>query len=69
MNWAAKYQAKHDQYWPEVEQYFSNLPSHLFRPGVLLKNNLATFYADTGQFKDILHRDHDLPLLYLHFGC
>jgi hypothetical protein len=67
MNWAAKYQAKRDQYWPEVEQYFSNLPSHLFQQGVLLKNNLATFYADTGQFKDILHRDHDLPLLYLHF--
>ena len=34
---------------------------------MLLKNNLATFYADTGQFKDILSRPHDPPFLYLHF--
>jgi hypothetical protein len=67
VTWAAKYQPNRDQYWPEVEHFFANLPPHLFRQGVLLKNNLATFYSDTGQFKDILSREHDLPLLYLHF--
>jgi hypothetical protein len=67
MNWAAPYQAKRDQYWPEVEQFFSHLPPQLLKQGMLLKNNLATFYAETGQFKDILCRRHDHPLLYWHF--
>ena len=66
-NWAVKYQPRREQIWPEVEAYFANLPPHLFRQGVLLKNNLATFYADTGQFQDILCRSIDHPLLYLHF--
>ncbi len=67
MCWAAKYQANRDHYWPAVEQFFGRLPPRLFRQGVLLQNNLATFYADTGQFKDILARERDHPLLYLHF--
>lgn len=66
MNWAAPYQFKRDQYWLEVEQFFSRLPPQLLRQGMLLKNNLATFYAETGQFKDILCRRHDHPLLYWH---
>lgn len=66
MTWTAPYQRKRDQYWPEVEQFFSQLPPQLFQQGVLLKNNLATFYADTGQFKDILCRERDHPLLYWH---
>jgi hypothetical protein len=67
MNWAIPYQPKRDRYWPEVEAFFSHLPPYLFQQGVLLKNNLATFYADSGQFKDILGRDRNHPLLYLHF--
>jgi len=67
INGIAKCQSQRDQYWPEVEQYFSSLSPHLFRQGVLLKNNLAIAYSDTGQFKDILSRDRDHPLLYLHF--
>ncbi len=67
VNWAATYQAKRDQYWPEIEQFFAQLPPRLFRQDVLLQNNLATFYSDTGQFKDILCRERDHPLLYLHF--
>ncbi len=66
MSWASKHQAKREEFWPEVEQFFGHLPPRLFRQGVLLKNNLATFYSDTGQFKDILKRDHDHPLLCLH---
>ena len=62
-----RYKAKRDQFWPEVEQFFSNLPPSLYRQSVLLKNNLAIAYSDTGQFKDILSRDRDHPLLYLHF--
>lgn len=67
MNWAIPYQPKRDRYWPEVEAFFSHLPPHLFQQGVLLKNNLATFYTDSGQFKDMLGRERDHPLLYLHF--
>lgn len=66
-NWVVKYQPRREQIWTEVETYFANLPPHLLRQGVLLKNNLATFYADTGQFQDILSRNIDHPLLYLHF--
>jgi len=67
MKLTAKYQPKRDQYWPEVEQFFDSLPPNLFCQSVLLKNNLATFYSNTGQFKDILRREQDQPLLYLHF--
>jgi hypothetical protein len=67
VNWATKYQRQRDQFWPAVEHFFAQLPPRLFRQGVLLQNNLATFYADTGQFKDILCRERDHPLLYLHF--
>ncbi len=67
MNRITKYQPRRNQYWPEIERFFGDLPPRLFKQGVLLKNNLATFYADTGQFKDILSRDRDYPLLYLHF--
>ncbi|GIK40791.1 MAG: hypothetical protein BroJett011_46240 [Chloroflexota bacterium] len=67
MNWVVPYQSKRDRYWPEVEAFFSHLPPHLFQQGVLLKNDLATFYTDSGQFKDMLGRERDHPLLYLHF--
>lgn len=67
MNLTTPYQPSRDRYWPEIETFFSQLPPHLFRQSVLLKNNLATFYADSGQFKDILRRDRDHPMLYLHF--
>ncbi len=62
-----QYQPRREQIWPAVDQFFAGLPTPLFRQGVVLKNNLATFYSDTGQFKDILRREQDLPLLYLHF--
>jgi hypothetical protein len=67
LNWAARYQPHRSRYWPEVETFFTRLPPPLFQQAVLLKNNLATFYADTGQFKHILARPHDPPFLYLHF--
>jgi hypothetical protein len=67
MNLIAKYQPQRDQYWPEVDRFFGNLPPGLFRQAVLLKNNLATFYGDTGRFEDILRRKQDPPHLYLHF--
>lgn len=67
MNWVVPYQSQRDRYWPEVEAFFCHLPPHLFQQGVLLKNNLATFYTESGQFKDLLGRERDHPLLYLHF--
>lgn len=67
LDWAAKYQPQRDRYWLEAELFFNRLPPQLHRQSVLLKNNLATFYSDTGQFKDILRRPHDPPFLYLHF--
>ncbi len=67
MTWTSQYQSKRDEYWPEVEHFFSRLPPQLFKQGTLLKNNLATFLADTGQFRDILSRENDLPLFYFHF--
>lgn len=65
--WLPKVQAQRQQFWFEVEQFFAGLPPHLFQHGIQLKNNLATFYSDTGQFRDVLSREHDHPLLYLHF--
>lgn len=67
IDWAANYQPQRDRYWLEVETFFNHLPPQLYQQGVLLKNNLATFYSDTDQFKDILRRPHDPPFLYLHF--
>ncbi|MEW5958794.1 MAG: hypothetical protein AB1801_13760 [Chloroflexota bacterium] len=67
MNQTEKYRSKRDLYWPDVEAFFGRLPDPLRRQAMSLKNNLATFYAGTGQFSDILGREHDLPLLYLHF--
>ncbi len=66
MRLTEQYQPLRDQIWPAVDQFFDSLPPPLFRQSVLLKNNLATLYSDTGQFKDILRREQDLPLLYLH---
>lgn len=54
------------KYWPEVEQFFGNLPPALFQLGALLKNNLAILYSDSGRFEDILCRRQDYPLLELH---
>ena len=65
MKLTAKYQPERDQYWSEVERFFGDLPPGLFRQAVLLKNNLATFYSDTGQFKDILRREQDQPLPFV----
>lgn len=62
-----KYQRQRRQFWPDVEQFFSNLPPGLFQQGALLKNNLAIACTATGQFQDILSREQDYPLLYLHF--
>ncbi len=67
MNQIEKYRSKRDQYWPEVEIFLDRLPDPLRQQAILLKNNLATFYSDTGQFSDILCREHDFPLLYLHY--
>lgn len=67
MNWFSKYHAARKLYWPTVEQFFGNLPPSLHRRATLLKNDLAIQYSDTGQFADILSRQHDHPLLYLHF--
>ena len=67
MDYFTKYQPKREQYWPEVERFFGALPPQLGQQGTLLKNNLAIDYSDTGQFKDILGRPQDYPLLYLHF--
>lgn len=58
--------AQRDEYWPEVEQFFDGLAPSLYPLGVLLKNNLAIQYSDSGQFKDILTRGQDYPLLDLH---
>jgi hypothetical protein len=55
----------HASYWPEVERYFDELPPLLFRQGRLLQANLAAAYSDTGQFRDILHREVDYPWLAL----
>ena len=65
-NLIIQYQTQRNQYWPDIEHFFANLPPQLFRQGVMLKNNLATFYADTGQFRDILAREDDPPLFYAH---
>ena len=67
MNLFTRYQSKRNQFWPEIDRFFGVLPPNLFRQGVQLKNNLATFYSNTGQFQDILQRDIDPPLLYLNF--
>lgn len=66
MSVIAPYQPYRNQYWPDIENFFTNLPPQLFRQGILLKNNLATFYAGTGQFRDILAREQDPPLFYYH---
>lgn len=55
-----------DEYWPEIEQFFDGLAPSLYPLGVLLKNNLAILYSGSGQFKDILTRRQDYPLLDLH---
>ncbi|MCB9107711.1 MAG: hypothetical protein H6633_26175 [Anaerolineales bacterium] len=67
MNLIARYQPQRNRFWPEIENFFTRLPPTLFRQSILLKNNLATFYAETGQFSDILSRENDHPGLYLHF--
>ena len=67
MNLIARYQSQRNRFWPEIENFFTSLPPTLFRQSILLKNNLATFYAETGQFSDILSRENDHPGLYLHF--
>jgi len=67
MTWLSRYRPQRRQYWPAVEQFFAGLPPPLFEQGLLLKNNLATFFSDTGRFDQILSRPQDLPLLYLHF--
>jgi hypothetical protein len=65
--WITRYQLHRDRYWPEVEQYFGELPAYLFRQGLLLRHNLASAYSATGQFEDILSRKSDYPLFNLHF--
>lgn len=67
MNWADPYQTKRKQFWPEFEAFFSALPSPLFQQGVQLKNNLATFFSDGGQFSNLLCQERDHPLLYWHW--
>ncbi|RME98920.1 MAG: hypothetical protein D6768_16180, partial [Chloroflexi bacterium] len=54
-----------NHWFPVVEQFFGTLPPPLFETGVLLKNNLAIRFSDSGEFRDILLRRHDLPLLRL----
>lgn len=58
------YQAQRARYWLLVEAQLSRGSPQQVIP---LKNNLATFYSDTGQWADILCRPFDHPLLYLHF--
>lgn len=67
MNWSDSYQVKRNQFWPEIEGFFSALPPPIFQQGVQLKNNLATFFADGGQFSNLLCRERDHPLLYWHW--
>lgn len=67
MSWTAKYRPRRQKQWPEIEQFFGNLPPRLFEQGALLKNNLAVAYSDSGQFSDILAGPRHFPLLYLHF--
>lgn len=66
MNLIARYQPQRNRFWPEIENFLTRLPPTLFRQSILLKNNLATFYTETGQFSDILSRENDHPGLYLH---
>ena len=68
MDLNADYHSKRNEYWPQVERYFDDLPPPLFQQGRLLQVNLAAAYADTGQFKDILCRGVDYPWLTLHFA-
>jgi hypothetical protein len=63
----ARYQKKRARYWPQIAQFFGQLPPPLFNQGLLLQHNLGVALSDTGQFEDILSRGHDHPLLYLHF--
>lgn len=62
-----KYRPQREAYWPQVEQFFGDLPPPLFRQGVLLRNVLAINHSHSGEFKDILSRATGLPLFYLHF--
>lgn len=66
-SWARPYQPLREEFWPEVSRFFAGLPAPLFRQGLLLQDNLAAFCSPTGRFSGILTRDHDHPLLYLHF--
>ena len=66
MDLTEKFQTRCSQFWSEVEQFFGTLPGQLFRQGILLRTNMAVSLSDTGEFKDILRRDYDCPLPYLH---
>jgi hypothetical protein len=52
--------------WPEFEQFLADLPPALFRQGVLLRNELALRYSDSGRLEHSLTRRQDHPLLRLH---
>jgi hypothetical protein len=67
MRFTEKHQPYRAAAWPEIDLFFDTLPPELFRQSLLLKNTLATAFSDTGQFEDILCREVDPPLLYLHF--
>ncbi|MEM7343718.1 MAG: hypothetical protein AAF485_05710 [Chloroflexota bacterium] len=66
MSWVTPYLPLRDQYWPVVDAFFGNLPVPLYQQSILLRNNVATYFADTGQYKDVLCRQRDMPLFYFH---
>lgn len=66
MDRAEDYGSRRRRYWPEIEAFFGQLPPELYRPGVLLRHDLATAHSNSGQFDDLLSRDADDPLLDLH---
>lgn len=62
-----RYQQKRARYWPQIIEFLGRLPVPLFEQARLVQHNLGTALSDTGQFCDILKREHDHPLLYLPF--
>jgi hypothetical protein len=59
-------QTLRSQAWPAAQKFFDTLPTDLFHQSMLLRHNLALKFSESGQFKDILCRPQDYPLLDQH---
>ncbi len=67
MDHFSPYHLKRARAWLEIEHFLGALPPHLLQQAIIVQHELATHYSDTGQFRDILSRPQDDPLLYWHF--